>query len=209
MTRRLDTRSMNDKGNRALWDRKYQEGLPSLTKPDPFFVSAYEKHVNQSLRNVGRALDLAAGLGRHTLWLAARAWQVSAVDVSEVAIGKLGQAAGHLNVKINLFAIDAAEYDFEPERFDLIVLFYHLDRNLFPKIVSALKPGGLFICKMAVRWGSEIVLEKSHLKPLDKNELVSLVPGLHAIDYRERPVRGRGVVEFVGKKPESPLGPQA
>jgi len=200
---------MNDKDNRALWDRKYGEGLPSLTKPDPFFVSAYEKHVDQSFRNAGRALDLAAGLGRHTLWLAERAWQVTAVDVSAVAIGKLGQAAGQLNVKINLFAIDAADYDFEPARFDLIVLFYHLDRNLFPKIVSALKPGGLFICKMAVHWGSEIPLEKCNLKPLDKNELVSLVPGLHAIDYRERPVRGRGVVEFVGKKPESPLSPEA
>jgi SAM-dependent methyltransferase len=133
---------------------------------------------------------------------------VSAVDVSEVAIGKLGQAAGQLNVKINLFAIDAAEYDFEPERFDLIVLFYHLDRNLFPKIVSALRPGGLFICKMAVHWGSEIALEKSNLKPLDKGELVSLVPGLRTIDHSERPVRGRGVVEFVGKTPESPLSPQ-
>ena len=134
-----------------------------MTKPDPFFVSAYEKHVDRSFPNAGRALDLAAGLGRHTLWLAERAWQVSAVDVSEVAIGKLGQAAGQLNVKINLFAIDAAEYDFEPARFDLIVLFYHLDRDLFPKIVSALKPGGLFICKMAVHWGSEIALEKSNL----------------------------------------------
>jgi SAM-dependent methyltransferase len=209
MARPLDTRSMNNKDNRALWDRKYEEGLPSLTRPDPFFVSAYEKHVDQSFRNPGRALDLAAGLGRHTLWLAERAWQVSAVDVSEIAIGKLGQAAGQLTVKINLFAIDAAEYDFEPEQFDLIVLFYHLDRNLFPKIVSALKPGGLFICKMAVHWDSEIALEESNLKPLLKDELVSLVPGLHTIDHSERPVRGRGVVEFVGKKPESPFSPQA
>jgi SAM-dependent methyltransferase len=199
---------MNDKVGKALWDRKYEEGLPSLTRPDPFFVSAYEKHVDQSFRNAGQALDLAAGLGRHTLWLAERAWQVSAVDVSEVAIGKLGQAARQLNVKINLFALDAAEYDFEPERFDLIVLFYHLDRNLFPEIVSALKPGGLFICKMAVNWGPEIAIKKSNLKPLDKNELVSLVPGLRAIDHRERPVRSRGVVEFVGKKSESPLSPQ-
>jgi SAM-dependent methyltransferase len=192
---------MNDKTNRELWDRKYEEGLPSLTKPDPFSISAYDKHVDQSFRNAGRALDLAAGLGRHTLWLAKRGWQVSAVDVSEVAIGKLGQAAVQLNVKIDLFTIDAAEYDFEPARFDLIVLFYHLDRNLLPKIVLALKPGGLFICKMAVDWGSKIALEKSNLKPLDKNELVSLVPGLHAVDHRERPVRSRGVVEFVGRKP--------
>jgi SAM-dependent methyltransferase len=146
------------------------------------------------------ALDLAAGLGRHALWLADRGWQVSAVDVSEVAIGKLSQAAGQLNVKINLFAVDAAEFDFEPAGFDLIVLFYHLDRGLFPKIVSALNPGGLFICKLAVRWAPESALPKSDLTPLHRNELLSLVPHLQVIDHCERPIRDRGVVEFVGRK---------
>ena len=81
------------------------------------------------------------------------------------------------------------------------MLFYHLDRTLFPKIVSALNPGGLFICKMAVRWGSETALAKSNFKPLDRNELPSLVPYLEIVDYHERPVRDRGVVEFVGRKP--------
>src|SRR5580704_3690495 len=160
---------MGDTDNRARWDRKYEEGLPSLTVPDPFFVSAYERLVDRSFPNAGMALDLAAGLGRHALWLAARGWQVSAVDVSEVAIGKLSQAAGQFNVKINLFAVDAAEYDFVPTRFDLIVLFYHLDRSLFPKIVSALNPGGLFVCKMAVPWGREIALASANFRPLDKN----------------------------------------
>jgi SAM-dependent methyltransferase len=194
---------MEDTDNRALWDRKYEEGLPSLTTPDPFFISAYERLVDRSFPNAGMALDLAAGLGRHALWLADRGWQVSAVDVSEVAIGKLSQAAGQFNVKINLFAVDAAEYDFVPTRFDLIVLFYHLDRSLFPKIVTALNPGGLFVCKMAVHWGREIALASANFRPLDKNELVSLVPGLQVIDHHERPVRDRGVVEFVGRKPES------
>ena len=134
---------------------------------------------------------------------------MSAVDVSEVAIGKLSQAAGQLNVKINLFAVDVAEYDFEPAGFDLIVLFYHLDRDLFPKIVSALNPGGLFVCKMAVQWGRELALTSANFRPLDKNELLLLVPGLQVIDHHERPVRDRGVVEFVGKKPEPPLGLRA
>jgi SAM-dependent methyltransferase len=198
--------AMEDTDNRALWDRKYEQGLPSLTKLDPFFVSAYERLVDRSFPNAGMALDIAAGLGRHALWLADRGWQVSAVDVSEVAIGKLSQAAGQLNLKINLFAVDAAEYDFEPGGFDLIVLFYHLDRGLFPKIVSALNPGGLFVCKMAVHWGPEIAFTSANLRPLDKNELVSLVPGLQVIDHYERPVRDRGVVEFVGRKQGSRKG---
>jgi SAM-dependent methyltransferase len=190
--------------DRAMWNRRYQEGLPSLAEPDPFFVSAYERLVDQAFPNAGTALDLAAGLGRHALWLAERAWQVSAVDVAEVAIGKLSQTAAQLKVNIKLLAIDAAEYDFGTARFDLIILFYHLDRTLFPKIVGALNPGGLFICKMATRWGSEIALPGGNFKPLGKNELASLVPGLQAVDCQERPVRARGVVEFLGKKPPLP-----
>ena len=105
---------MDDTDNRARWDRKYEEGLPSLTVPDPFFVSAYERFVERSFPTAGMALDLAAGLGRHALWLAKRGWQVNAADISEVAMGKLRQATGQLNLKINLFTIDAAEYEFRP-----------------------------------------------------------------------------------------------
>jgi len=52
---------MEDIDNRALWDRKYEEGLPSLTKPDPFFVSAYERLVDRSFPNAGMALDPVQG----------------------------------------------------------------------------------------------------------------------------------------------------
>ena len=151
---------------RARWDLKYEQGLPSLTEPDPFFISAYERFVTPSLPKPGAALDLAAGLGRHALWLASRSWQVTVVELSDVAIGKLRQAALELNVNVDLFAGDAAEYKFEPAHFDLIVLFYHLDRSLFPRIVSALKPGGLLISKMSLRWDSGERLTTASTNPL-------------------------------------------
>ena len=185
---------------RARWDIKYEQGLPSLTEPDPFFISAYERFVNPSLPKPSVALDLAGGLGRHALWLASRSWQVTVVDVSDVAIGKLRQAAVELNVNVDLFVGDAAEYKFEPARFDLIVLFYHLDRSLFSKIVSALKPGGLLICKMSLRWDSGESLMTATTNPLQRNELPSLLPELDVLHHQERPVRDRGVVEFVGRK---------
>ena len=185
---------------RVRWDIKYEQGLPSLTEPDPFFISAYERFVNPSLPRPGKALDLAGGLGRHALWLASRHWQVTVVDLSDVAIGKLSQAALELKVNVELFAGDAAEYKLEPAHFDLIVLFYHLDRSLFPKIVSALKPGGLLICKMSLRWDSGDGLTTASINLLHRNELPSLVPELDVLHHQERPVRDRGVVEFVGRK---------
>jgi SAM-dependent methyltransferase len=188
---------------RARWDLKYERGLPSLTEPDPFFISAYERFVTPSLPKlgvIGAALDLAAGLGRHALWLASRGWRVTVVELSDVAIRKLRQAALELNVNVDLILGDAAEYKLEPAHFDLIVLFYHLDRGLFPRIVSALKPGGLLISKMSLRWDSGDSLTTASINPLHRNELPSLVPELVVLHHEERPVRDRGVVEFVGRK---------
>jgi len=145
-------------------------------------------------------LDLACGLGRHALWLASRDWRVTAVDLSDVAIGKLNKAALKLDVNLDLLVGDAAEYKFEPTRFDVIVLFYHLDRNLFPKMVSALKPGGLLICKMSLKWDSYGQLPTVSATLLGRNELPLLVPELHVLYQEERPARSWGVVEFIGRK---------
>jgi SAM-dependent methyltransferase len=190
--------SVNSK--KALWDRKYEQGLPSLTEPDPFFLSAYEKFAVHSFPSCGAALDIAAGLGRHSLWLAARNWRVSAVDVSKVAIDSLRNASGLLNIPLNLFELDAAEYTFQPASFDLVLLFYHLDRDLFPKIISALRPGGLLICKMAIDWNGEPRSPEESPGPLAKMELGSLVSDMRVLSYHERPVGRRGVAEFVGRK---------
>ena len=34
-----------DEAAKRFWDSKYDQGLPSLTKPDPFFVSAYDNYI--------------------------------------------------------------------------------------------------------------------------------------------------------------------
>jgi 2-polyprenyl-3-methyl-5-hydroxy-6-metoxy-1,4-benzoquinol methylase len=191
---------MNKEEQRAHWDLKYEEGLPSLTQPDPFFILAYEKFVAPPFPKAGVALDLAGGLGRHALWLASRSWQVTAVDLSDVAIGKLSRAALERSVKLDLLVEDASRYKFEPARFDLIVLFYHLDRSIFPKISFALKPGGLLISKMSLIWNTNARVTTVTTEPLHREELPSLVPELHVLHHQERPVRDRGVVEFVGRK---------
>ena len=185
---------------RSRWDLKYESGLPSLEKPDPFFLSAFDQFVANSFPNGGTALDLAGGIGRHALWLAKRNWQVTVVDISEVAIRKLEQKAQQLGLTLNSLALDAKEYAFEPASFDLIVMFYHLDRDICPQVFSTLKPGGFLICKSSVCDSYEGVAP-ANLWPLAKDEILSLFPELPLLHHQERPVRDRGVVEYVGKKP--------
>lgn len=110
-----------------------------------------------------------------------------------------------MNVSLDLFVGDAFEYTFGSAQFDLIVLFYCADRNLFPKVVSALKPGGLLICKLSVRWDTDANSTSASTDPLNRNELPLLVPDLQVLYHEERQVRDRGVVKFTGRKaaPES------
>jgi SAM-dependent methyltransferase len=186
--------------SRSHWDLKYEQGLPSLEKPDPFFLSAFDQFVAGSFPNGGAALDLAGGIGRHALWLAKRNWQVTVVDISEVAIRKLDQKTQQLGLTMNLFALDAKEYDFEPAYLDLVVMFYHLDREICPQVLAALRPGGFLICKSSVCCDSYEGVAPANLRPLAKNEILSLFPELSVLHHQERPVRDRGVVEYVGKK---------
>src|ERR1017187_785528 len=168
----LDLRGEEQK---AHWDLKYEQGLPSLTEPDPFFIFAYRQFVGPLFPTAGAALDLACGLGRHALWLATRNWRVCGVDLSEVAIKKLSHAALNLDISLDLFVGDASEYKFASARFDLIVLFYHADRNLFPKVISALKPGGLMISKLSLRWDTDAKLTAAATDALNRNEIPLLV----------------------------------
>src|ERR1700733_12739759 len=121
---------------RSRWDLKYEYGLPSLEKPDPFFLSAFDQFVANSFPKGGTALDLAGGIGRHALWLAKRNWQVTVVDISEVAIRKLDQKARQLNLALDLFALDAKEYRFKPAYFDLIVMFYYFYHHISSQMLS-------------------------------------------------------------------------
>ena len=167
-----------------LWNDRFTKGLPSLEIPDPFFIRTYEQHITQT----GKALDLAAGIGRHTLYLAQRGWQVRAVDISDVAMKQLAAAAEGMNVEI--ISRDLSNYNIDGV-YDLIVLFYYFDRSLFPKIIQALKPGGMLIAKLATG-------KINKPDALQEQELKQLTQPLQQVYYAERPVKDRGVAEYSG-----------
>jgi 2-polyprenyl-3-methyl-5-hydroxy-6-metoxy-1,4-benzoquinol methylase len=50
---------------------------------------------------VGRALDVGCGEGGDAIWLASQGWQVTAVDISEVALDRARSAAGAAGVVVD------------------------------------------------------------------------------------------------------------
>jgi NADPH-dependent 2,4-dienoyl-CoA reductase/sulfur reductase-like enzyme/rhodanese-related sulfurtransferase len=73
---------------------------------------------------VGRALDLAAGEGRNSVWLAEQGWDVTAVDFSDAALAKARKLARTRSVPLKLVEADVTQYVPTPDSYDLVVIAY-------------------------------------------------------------------------------------
>jgi SAM-dependent methyltransferase len=127
------------------WDERYSGAeFEWSTRPNQFVAA--------ELADLppGRALDLAAGEGRNTVWLAERGWRVTAVDFSRVGLEKgrkLGAARGVNDRQVDWIVADLRDYQPERGAFDLVLIAYvQVSPDLRGKVLAdaaaALAPGG-------------------------------------------------------------------
>lgn len=90
----------------------------------------------------GRVLDVACGSGRHTRLLAQHGHTVVAVDLVTSGIDDLRDTP---NIAIVEADLENSAWPFAKEEFDGVVVTNYLHRPLFPRLIAALKPGGVFI----------------------------------------------------------------
>ncbi len=140
----------------------------------------------------GRALDVAAGRGRHALFLARQGLTVEALDRDEQALSELGRTADAEGLKnlttrtIDLEPAGLPPPDLGTAQYDVITVFFYLYRPLFPMLIQALRPGGLLVY--------ETFLVDNHLRYghprrrefcLEPNELLHLTAPLRICRYDE------------------------
>jgi dihydroneopterin aldolase len=143
---------------------------------------------HRSLLPAGRALDLACGRGRNAIYLAREGFQVEAWDRDPEALSATSDRAKTLALStVTTRLVDLERQpEIPPASFDLIVVFYYLQRDLMPQIVRALKPGGILVYETFLIDNNE---RFNHPKRrefcLNHNELLSLFPNLMVLAYRE------------------------
>jgi tellurite methyltransferase len=164
------------------WDEKHAQGY-GAQEPSPFLVEV----LNSSAWEIppGRALDIACGSGRNALFLAARGFEVTAVDISAVALAEARRRAEAASLAVSWQIADLAEAKFPRERFDLVINFNYLQRTLIPKIVSALRVGGHVIFETYLTDQKEIGHPKNPAYLLGHNELLDLFRPFRVLWYRE------------------------
>ena len=186
---------------RAVWNKKHSELSHSSLDPDPFLVSAYEEFLSCS--QPGNALDVAGGVGRHAIWLAHRGWRVKLLDVSEVGIKQAEQNAKSSGtealVSTEIRDLNTMQ-DLGRQQYDLVVVFFFLQRELFPALAATLKPGGFLIYKTYTAEQKHFIGGPSHpMFLLEPNELLRAFPSLRVLRYHET-IQEKGVAELVARK---------
>ncbi len=158
---------MADK-DRVKWDSKYLRDTGNLTPS-----KLLEEFID--LAPPGKALDIACGNGRNSIYLNKQGFTVDAIDISTVATEQLNEQ----NLGINVKCMDIDNLTFPANSYELIVNIRFLERRLFPMIEKGLKLGGLLLFESFAGGKNE----KFCLKP---NELLHVFPTLHILYYKEQ-----------------------
>ncbi len=162
------------------WDERYRDDSHHTADHPPFgWLVAH----TPSGRG-GLALDLACGPGHNAVWLASRGWRVIGVDVSQVALRRGRDAARQLGLNARALFVRADLDTFRPApgAFDLVAVIRYLNRDLFPALAAALRPGGTLI---AATFNLEWLKSYPDSNPdylLRPGELAGAFPWLEVVD---------------------------
>jgi SAM-dependent methyltransferase len=132
---------------RERWNKEFGSGIPSLRNAD---YSEFLAGVIKG-RKPGTALDLGIGQGRNAVYLASVGWDVTGVDISDVAVEQARKNAQQKNVKVTAVVADLDAHDFGENRWDLVTSFYmhswhrNSKTDVPARILRSLKPGGVLV----------------------------------------------------------------
>ncbi len=90
----------------------------------------------------GRVLDVACGSGRHLRYLRSLGFSPVGVDRDAGLREALGAIPG---IEFHVADIEAGQWPFSASEFDAVVVANYLHRPIFPRLVEALRPGGVLV----------------------------------------------------------------
>lgn len=177
--------------DRERWNTRYRAGEDGST---PLLLG---RNLHQFGRS-GRAIDVAGGTGQAAAILAARGFETTVVDVSDVALERVTERAERAGVTIHTVQADLSVEPFPAGPWDLITCFNYLDRALFPTMIDALSPGGALAVTIATASNLDRNERPSARFLLDDGELPSLLDGLAVQHYVEGwDLNGRHTAEAI------------
>jgi tellurite methyltransferase len=155
------------------------------------------------LPRAGKALDIAMGIGRNSLFLANWGLEVEGIDISPEFVARAGEMAAEAGAHITaqVANLESGSYEVPPAGYDVIVCINYLHRPLIPQLKAGLIPGGFIVYETYLvdqaQWG--LPSNPAHL--LQHNELLDMFRDLRVLRYREGIFEGqKALASLVAKK---------
>jgi SAM-dependent methyltransferase len=130
----------------AEWDARYSEREGSMWSGQP------NGRLVTEVADLapGRALDVGCGEGADAIWLARRGWKVTAIDISDVAVGRAREAAELAGVSVEWVCGDALQTPPPARSFDLVSMQYpalpkSAGEAAVKTLLDTVRPGGLLL----------------------------------------------------------------
>ena len=165
---------------RLHWEKRYSSADRRIGTPSPFLTGMLPR-----LPKSGTALDLACGDGRHALALAQHGLEVTAIDFARAGLDKLRRQALQNRLAIDIVQANLESYPLPEEHFDVAIKTFYLQRNLIPKMRTALRPGGIAIVETFLIDQRQIGHPRNPAFLLDRGELKAAFAGFDILEYRE------------------------
>jgi SAM-dependent methyltransferase len=129
----------------AEWDERYA-GAPQVWSGEPNGALVAEV----AGLAPGRVLDVGCGEGADAVWLAARGWRVTAIDVSRVALERAARHAREAGVEVRWQPAGLLDADLPAAGFDLVSAQYPAllrtpDDAAERALLAAVAPGGTLL----------------------------------------------------------------
>ena len=186
--------------DRQKWDQRYQAADFEVGSPSAVVQRLIQRMlaslVAENADPAGQAaahrhrlkvLDVAAGAGRHSVWLAQQGWDVTALDISAPGLELAAARARDAGVPLNTFCLDLDEAPLPTGPWDLVLTTMFVDRTLPRRAVDVLSDIGCFVYVQPTQKNLE-----RHAKPpadflLLEGELPGLIAaaGLELLHYEE------------------------
>ena len=113
--------------------------------PPSAFIARWVPRVRVEYPHSARALDLAAGRGRHSLLMAGAGFHTIGIDIQYDALLGAKQAAHAAGLDLAMVCADLTTMPLPLNHFHLVVVTRYHDRALFSALRDALVPGGVLL----------------------------------------------------------------
>jgi len=152
--------------NKEFWNEYFESNAEPWLVPDAFFVAEAEG------LTPARALELGCGEGGDSLWLAARGWEVTAVDYAGAAIKTLQRITSERGLSVRGVVASVLEYEHDDECDLVFMNFMHLlpteRTKMLANASASLAPGGILLYNGISRTTSEVDIPKELLPNVDE-----------------------------------------